>query len=396
MTSHKLLAGYVAALATVSVAASAQAQGLGIVARTGVEYAGYTPTAFWQFPTVNNLGEIAWVGTLGGGGSVVFSSTRGTRLEPGTTVGTTSFSYTYGGHPVLNNAGDLLFTFRNPSNTTFMARQTAGGSIQTVVNFGQPLPSGNSFATVGQMAFSDSGAIAHNSIWVGPNPASGVFSPTAPILTVGMTLDGQTISGMNGVMPDGINNSGVIVARVSVGSATHIATQFGLLFSPGAVIDGRTLHSYNADASINDVGDVAFHAFFGGGSGIFTSDRLVAATGQVIDGVAVQNFWPDVALNNLGQVAYRAGLSGGRSGIFLDDKLIIRTGESISGLTVSSLGAPALNDNGLLVVHATFTDGSQGVLAGLVPEPSAVGVLAGSAALIGVLVRRRLAALRES
>lgn len=378
-----------AALAALAAASSASAA-LSIVARSGQDFQGFTPTGFFQFPAVSNTGEVVFVGTHPDG-SRILSSTRGIRLAPGDVVGGRIFGSAFGAHPDVNDFGDIAFTFRDTSSTTLIAAQSASGSTSILFNFSTDLVQGKTLGSIGQLATNNAGTVVFNSNFL-DGSALGVFSPTAPVLATGMVIGGQTVAGINGVTADGLNNAGVVAVRVVTGTTTgptRIATQDGFLASPGLNIGGRSIQTYNASISINDGGNVSFVGFYGGGASVFTLDREVLATGTVHGGRTIQNFDGDTAIDDAGRVALKANFAGGGSGIFFDDTLVLATGDVLDGLTVLSLGVPALNDAAQLAVFATFTDGSSAILAGTVPEPATAALLLGFGAVAAVAVLRR-------
>ena len=213
----------------------------------------------------------------------------------------------------------------------------------------------------------------------------GIYSPTAVLFEVGGTVDGLTVTGMNGVFNDSINDDGTMVFRGQhSGSTTSQFTQSDELFREGQAVAGRTLPTINPDAPIDNAGQIAFHGFYAGGSGIYTLTRRVAEAGDVIDGRTLQNFQSNVSISESGLVAYEASFAGG-SGLFVEQDLLVATGDMLGGKTIASVEPPQVNDAGTIVAMVTFTDGTEAIVTATVPEPAAVTLLV---ALAGPLLCR--------
>jgi hypothetical protein len=343
---------------------------LTLVAHSGDNIGGYTPVSFNQRPTINNSNKVAYIGYLGTGGgldSVIYVNQ--TKLfAPGDSVGSQSYAYAYGPHPVINNNGSVAFGFRNFSGTTILATSSNG----PVFNFDTQQINGKTLGSIGQCVYNDSGTFLFNSNYLNGGTII-ITSPSAVLVQQGQTIDGFTISGMNGVDESSMNNSGTIVFRGG-GGPTYEFTQTQRLVGTGSIVAGTTLTNVNPDAAINDAGDIAYQGFFGSSNGIFTLTRNVVNRNDTLGGHQLSSIDSSVDINNKDHVAYLADYVGGGQGIFLEHGLLVSTGDVVGGHTIASLFRPSLNDNDTVAAYATFTDGSSGIITA-VPEPTLAVVM---------------------
>jgi hypothetical protein len=136
----------------------------------------------------------------------------------------------------------------------------------------------------------------------------------------------------------------------------------------GDTIDGKTLTGFklpsfgpNAPA-VNASGSVAFYATYSQGDfvgeGIFTPTSLLLKTGDVVSGQTLEGISFVPALNDRGTVAVRGLLSSQSSVILTSTTLLLRSGDNIGGQTLTSLGVPAINNNGTVAFVGSFSSGT--------------------------------------
>lgn len=375
--------GVLTAFAANPVPALADVQ---VVAATGQNVGGHTLTGFFQFPDINNAGTVAYNAFAGPNSSGVFTQ-AGRLIGTGDSVDGVVIKDIFGVHPSLNNPGTVAFGFRDAGNAFLYSTQN-----DILFNTSTDTIEGLPLGSIGSIALGDNNHVAFfGSRNTGSGFVQGIYSPTAVLFELGDTVDGRTITGMNGIFTDGINDDGTIVFRGQHSGGLSLFTQTDELITTGQTVAGRTLSAINPDAPINNAGEVAFHGFFAGNSrrGIYTLTRRVVEDGDVIEGRVIQNFEPNVSISENGLVAYEASFVGGGSGLFVEQDLLLATGDLLNGKIVSSVNPPQVNDAGTIVAHVTFTDNTEAIVTATIPEPAGAAVVASLLAFTAGAVSRR-------
>lgn len=265
----------------------------------------------------------------------------------------------------------------------------APGALQTVAVSGQAAPGGGTYNVPSSYGINDAGQIAIWSTLSGTTSTHGIFIGTPGAL--------QTVARSGTAAPAGgnydqigafrLNSSGVVSFTASLLSGSSSRGLF--LGTPGNIQKlalvgesapgGGTFSGLNSYPLLSDTGYVAFAGNLSGAGITTANDRglyagtsgslqLIVREGDTIDvdpgvGIDLRTVANDgiVFLNSVGQ---SQSTDDGRS--------------------------KALNSDGLLAYHLTFTNGTSGIFVTAIPEPGTIGlVTAGAIAL--VLWRRRRA-----
>jgi hypothetical protein len=299
----------------------------GAIAAPGDVIDGLTVTGFpTDTPTINELGEVAFVGDFvelaGYPGVVVMGQTEEVRVRSGDTIGSHTLEFF------------RVAAIDDTGNVTFFALTATGR-------------------------------------W-------GVFTPDTALVLEGDTIDGRTISRFR-IIRDGLSVNSL--GDVAFHADQCLFTLNEVLAAPGDVIDGKTLLGVGGDAKLcfNDHGEIAFRAAFGDDGetsvGVFAQDRLVVQNGDRVAGFTLSGFW-GLAFNNGGIVAFRPNVKHKprvvTRGVFTQFGPIVMFGERIGGKTFSDMGGDSvsLNDKGEVAFIAEFTDRSHGVVIARPFEPS--------------------------
>jgi hypothetical protein len=136
----------------------------------------------------------------------------------------------------------------------------------------------------------------------------------------------------------------------------------------GDTIRGKTLTGFKLPSSgpnasaINASENVAFHATYSQGDlvgeGIFTATSSVLKSGDVVSGQPVEGISFVPALNDRGAVAVRCLFSSQQSAILTSSALIAKPGDTIGGQILTSVGLPAINNNGTVAFVGSFSTGT--------------------------------------
>ncbi len=365
--SMALAASVLQGVLLLEAAPTASAAPFKIVVSTGDVVDGRTLTSIGTRPDLNNAGQIVYTANHAGGQSIFRSFEE--VVAQGQVVGTQTFGYSYGGLPVINNNGTIGFSFRNPSGFggTFYAT-TAGA-------FSDGDFDGTRLTSVGNLAINDSDRLAI---------VTSVFEDGESKSKLAVLPD-ELLLDLGGSIPrHGFNNAGDYVYRS--GSELHISGEVEI--AANTVIDGRNIRLINEAFAINNAGVALFTGVVGNSVELFTTDRHVAAPGSVFGGKTVHRFgFSMFDLNDHGRVGWYAEFTDGSDGVLIDDELVLTTGQLIDGKTITAINsAVAINELGQIVVRATFSDGTVGLISNI-PEPSAVSLLVLPAA--GLARRRR-------
>jgi hypothetical protein len=346
---------------------------------------------------VNNAGHIAFAADLSPAGAGVFLDTGAAggfitvaapgQAAPGAGAGVT---YERADSPSINNAGRVAFA------TTLAG---AGGT--------RP----------------------HYAVYAGPADAPALVARTGDAApgVPGATLD--TVYGPS-VTDSGLVAFGAQLAGPGIGPTQTGAIYFGAPDAPQLIARyGTALTGSDAAVggvsvpAVNSAGQFAFAGSVQGGAGgepageamfagsLTTPLRLLAREGDAVPGLAGYRFanagsddtvFGRPTINGLGQVAFGSILedptglevdglfAAGPSGTlrlvaYTGQQVLLAPGDlrTIAGLPLANYALAAgegglplnLNDAGRLVFQADFTDGSQGILVAVIPEPGAACVL---------------------
>lgn len=382
---------------------------IALVARTGTQAPGapagvnYRNNGFEQDPSLNNAGRVTYYGGLTGDGvtaanrDAIFAGpasapalvARSGDPLPGAPAGTNYGSLGIG--PLINDQGGIAYG------------ATIGGPLSNVsVALAGPPNSPTLVARTGDRAPGTPVGINYGRVRLNPN-----FNNAGQVEFITELQNGS--SGAGNAIYAGPAGSPALVAR----SGTR---------APGAA-GGANFSGFFLSPSLNNAGHVAFVAELTNGTdAIYAGDpgslSLVARTGTAAPGVRSRYLsLENPAYNDAGQAAYLADLTGtgvaaaNDRALFLYDPilgsmLIAREGDAFDlgggvsrtiadqGIGFISTGEfnpsnsrTGLADHGGLVFTLQFTDGSSGVFAAAVPEPTSLVLL--GFACIGVTARRR-------
>jgi hypothetical protein len=314
---------------------SGPANGLRPVARIGSPAPGAEPATWWRLyehPTMNAKGQVLFGGELGGSvphwyGGLWLADPDGGPPRP---VMVTDA-------PVPGQGGDL--------------RYSATGTPPSLNEHGQV-----AFATDVLRAGSNQGAWA---VLVG-------------------SADDPRVAAMDGMHPPGTpagTTFNYLVSRVLI-DASGRAAFYGGISGPGraggiwrGTADALELVAYTGEAAPGMPDGVVFDGL---GEPVISPSGLIAFNGYTTAGDGI---W--------------AGEPGALVSIVRTGDLLDVGGGDLRQVSLAELAREgALNDAGQLVFRAQFTDGGSGVFLAIVPEPTAVGVIA-TAGIVGCIRRKR-------
>lgn len=285
------------------------------VVLTGVPIDGKT-LVFLNPPSINNNGEVAYLGVFVGG-SAIYTSLRDAVVMSGDVIG--GETLTGFNSPMINDAGEMAF-----------------------------------LANVSGIS------------------GSGIFTTSDVVALVGDVIESETLESLGS---PAINSSGEVVYMAKSSSGRGIFTQDDIVVLTGDTIGGKTLGVINS-ASINSSGEVAFQARFSGGNGIFTQNSAVALTGDVIDGNTLTNLVSNTpSINDSGEVAFFASFVSG-DGIFTQNSAVVLTGDRVGERILTGLGvSSSINSRGQVAFKGIFSDGSAGVFVASLPKTAVANLL---------------------
>lgn len=333
--------------------------------------------SFFQSPSINNQGKVAFEAGLDTGGEGVFTGSGG----PTTTIATTSdFPPSSSGPvvfsgPSINDSGTVAFiaAYQRLESPLFIGLFTgAGGSLTTIADSSGPYssfyPGSPSINNLGKVAFNGAQSDEVNGIYTG---SGGLISVI--VNDFGRFANFSSFS---------INDSDKVAFAASLDdTSSGIFTRSS---GPSPIITIANTEGpfrYFVGASINNEGAVAFRA----GLQDQKSESIVIAKGGTFTTVAQSNitssssfviFNSVPSINTVGGVAFEAYLSGNREGIFTGPNpvtnKVIASGDSLFGSTVTTVGffQEGLNDAGQIGFVAQLADGTQVIVrADPVPVP---------------------------
>lgn len=346
-------------------------------------------------PSINNSGRVAFLASLDGGGSGVFTG-NGSAVQTIATTGAV-FDQFFGVQPAINDSGRVAFLASQvaPASVTGIFVGTGGAAIAVAtsndfVNFNDYL----SMNAAGQVAFrAFQLSTSQEGIFLGSGGAvttiadtSGIFSGFKPDSLFG---DPSVSAGGSVAFAAQLKAGGSGFFVGNGGAATTIATTTG----------GSGFINLPGSPSINDAGTVVFRGDQPGIAGIYTGDG--GATTTIVDSSGpFAGFGNFPAINNQGQVAFLGIPDSGpfQGGIYagsdpVDDK-VIAVGDALDGSIVTSLSFyRAFNDGSQLAFRADLADGRVGIFRAdlrlnAIPEPSSL-VLLGVGCLVAMGLRYR-------
>lgn len=319
------------------------------------------------------------------------------------------YGFNWFDHLALNNAGDHLFVavdsrFTSPTQTdgaTFgIWRRSAGGALVKIAREGEPAPNapgGGVFENLdvtpvinasGQAAFrafvDGVGASIYKTMPGGGLAGIAFRGEQAPGFAAGTTF--------MGVGSPLITNQGLILFSSTINGpgtnnenkqALWLGDELGieLLFQGDATIPGvdpsLTISEWG-DISVNRSGEMMLHLLLDGPAG-HNSEVIL--------------FYRDAA-GTLHQVLKTGDSFDVNNGVgpsdlrVIDDIVFGRVPGALIGDNGELGNRRALNDNGQFTAYLGFTDGSEAIITGVVPEPASLGLLAFAGLLCSARRRR--------
>lgn len=324
------------------------------------------------FPAINESGTVAFCATLdqevnGENLRGIFTGDGG----PPNTIADTNGPFAFLGCPSINDLGDVAFGGTLDVGGRTIVRYDAFSNLPVIIaesnpSLGTVLTSQtpiNNAGAVALLAQSESNAKA-DTVLVGTGGLP-VFvdldpGPNRQFENVVISVNGSSLQLAYRERDTGGNSTAIV--RGNTLSKVTIADTDGPKFSPSTFGEHYT-------PSIDDSGRVAFSAALdAGGEGVFVG--IGSVTGTVVDSSGAFDAFRGVALSNTG-VAFKAELDlDGGSGVFtgpdpISDK-VIATGDSVPGFpsTVTSvlMGSEGLNDLGQIAMRVSFANGRERIL----------------------------------
>jgi hypothetical protein len=289
-----------------------------VLAQSGDVIGGKTLGAILTAPSLNNVGDVAFISNITEGGEGVFTQNK-LLARTGDTIGGKTLTSILNITPQLNDHGEVVFV-----------AEFAGGR--------------------------------------------GIFTPQTLLVQTGDTIAGKIITEIVGTADLlSLNNAGEVAFAARFVGGSGIFTQHALLAQVGDTIDGRTLLGIGVPR-INDSGEVVFVAtYIDAGvlrDGLFTPDHLLVGSGvSTIEGRTITGF-AGYDLNNAGDVAFNAGFDG-TAGLIVNNTIVAELSTGIIG--TGGIGTPSLNDTRDVAFEAVFQDRTRGIVLALpVPTPPPV------------------------
>lgn len=248
--------------------------------------------------TMNNQGEVAYVGQAGGVWGV-YKNVSGAPVTIASELDYHDINDALIGGPVpaeLDDAGRVLFNaIANGGPAQQMAYLGSGGPATPVA----PSDVGQAINNLGLVAVS-----ANTNTQVVGIPPVGPTTLLAGLPPGYLAIGFPQINNAGDVLASLYNGSGFDLYHFDQGAPTFLAHQVGLAYD------------------INNAGGIAFAATLGGVSGIYTgtnplTDRVIGIGDPLFGSTLTQISFGSDGLNDLGQVGFYYKLANGRSGVAL-------------------------------------------------------------------------------
>ncbi|MDY6804376.1 MAG: hypothetical protein SXA11_11285 [Cyanobacteriota bacterium] len=298
--------------------------------------------------SINENGEIAFLGNLNSGGQVLFRG-DGARLTQVAETGGIFQDFAQG--ISINDSGDVAF----------LANLVAGLGSGIFVN--DDISKDPKNAAVGNINQFGQGLSINNSGTVAYYQLEDIYTWS--------DANGKTnLTGCNGLVGTRPPGCAIIRQRPSINNGGTVAysTTHGVLTSNGPTITDTNLFPAHwfMDPSINDLGRAVFHThFYGSGRGIFTSNGT--GDNDFIAGNTNPFTWiQSPSINKGGTVAFLADLPTGDRGIYTGHDLaakVIGKGDILNGSLVTDLSVDreSINDKGQIAFWAKLANGTEGI-----------------------------------
>ncbi len=350
-------------------------------------------------------GDVAFTAELSGGSALhgIFRLHQGQLypivLQGQAIPGVPNATFWTFSEPSINQSGDLAFTASMRSDNLPLRHGvffSSGPSIQKLVDEDSEVPglAGSRFDLFNSVTLNDQGVVA---FWASLTniPASsntGILAISSGVLTT-LALGGQPVNGkaLGSISSNfSLNNSGHIVFQSSIEGKSALFLLSGNTFRSiamsGQVVPGLNVPlDYFAQPSLNDRDEIVFISqqtvisrFIMYVSNAVISWRggtlsVVAQIGESIPGAgnaSLFNSLMDPQINNVGTILFAAGIkaepSSPNRAIFTveDSNLFVRVQENqtLEGVgKLTFLGAPRINDHGLITFISRVGDALTGV-----------------------------------
>lgn len=318
-------------------------------------------TNFFEAPSINSSGEVAFQGQYDGSDQGIFKVSKGRLIE--IARGDRSFftSFGQGGHTPINASGRVGFMGNLTTSTSGIFTGTGDGAPLTKIVVGKEISA--LFPITLPLAMNEAGHVAFTarqhgvySIYIGDGeglrPVISTDQSEFDLLGEIVAINSADLVAFSGFVRGGGGN-GVYVAT----SASH---------SPVALSTGIFANFSSPYLSINSSGMVAFGATLDGAvvGGVWRGTPTEVA--PVAVGSPYASF-KRVAINASGQVAFYAGLQTSAYGIYtgsnaITDK-VIQLGDTLFGAVLEDVvfGENGLNDLGQVSFAYRLRNGRYGV-----------------------------------
>ena len=333
---------------------------------------------YFDSPSLNAAGTVAFVARLDNGSYGVFTGNGGTT----TTVAVTALSNPFG-YPSISQAGTVAFFAGHGIGVGEGIFAGNGGPLTTIADTAGQF---RGFAAGYSTSINAAGTVA---FWASQDSGpAGIFVNSGGTVTP-VFLNSAPLFAESNVS---LNDTGTVAFRKSNG--TGVVTANGGLTTMIADSSGP-LNYFGSAPSLNKAGTVAFVAGVGGSNGgtfgIYSGNGGPLTTIADIAGPFsylgdFNSYQPSI--NASGTVAFGAALDAGGGGVFIGDgtvtSKVIGAGDPLFGSIVTGAGVSphSLNDSGQVAFYYELANGTTGIaIANPVPEPTPALLLALSGGL---------------